>query len=98
MGLSSVVVSWSSVISVVWYPDPEGPRDKAAWLWGPVCHMVSQLGGEATAQAQVTCFCVARWAVSGPSLNQQAASLTGGFRTAKAEALLHILKPAPMLL
>lgn len=50
-------VAWSPVISLVWYPDPETPRDKAALLWGPTQSHGSQLGGEA--RAQVTCFCAA---------------------------------------
>lgn len=57
VGLSCVSVAWSPVISLVWYPDPERPRNKAAWLWGPTQSHDSQLGGEAG--AQVTCFCVA---------------------------------------
>lgn len=31
-----VTVAWPPVISHVWCPDPERPRDKAAWLRSPV--------------------------------------------------------------
>lgn len=53
--------------------------------------MASQLGGEA--RAQVTCFCAASWAVTDPSLNQQAASLTGGLKAETVSTVALLLFP-----